>query len=87
MDVIVIQPEGAVKLLALELVLLNVFVVPFGHVREKGADVSDYSALGIVMRHLLNCSILINYHAIISHIVLYVVMPTINCAIGILQLR
>jgi hypothetical protein len=78
MNVIVVQSEGAVKFLALELVLLHVFV---------RADVADYSALGIVMRHLLNCSILINYHAIISHVVLDIVMPAIDCTIGILQLR
>ena len=71
----------------LKLVLLHVFVVPFGLVREKGADVTDYTTVGIVMRHLLNCTILINYHAIISHIVLDIVMPAIDCAIGILQLR
>ena len=40
-----------------------------------------------LMRHLFNCSILINYHAIISHVVLDIVMPAIDCAIGILQLR
>jgi hypothetical protein len=70
-----------------QLVFLHVFVVPFGHVREKGADVTDYTTIGIVMRHLLNCSILINYHAIISHVVLDIVIPAIDCAIGILQLR
>ena len=71
----------------LELVLLEVFVVPFGHVREKGANVTDYSSVWIIMRHLLDRSILINYHAIISHVVLDIVMPAIDCAIGILQLR
>ena len=61
--------------------------VPFGHVREKGADVTNESSVGIVMRHLLRCTVFINYHAIISHIVLDIVMPAIDCAIGILQLR
>jgi hypothetical protein len=39
------------------------------------------------MRHLLRCTVFINYHAIVAHVVLNVVMPAINCAIGILQLR
>ena len=83
--VIPVQPELAVQLLAVVLEALHVavralgkqgtvwivMVVPFGHVQEK--DLLHASALG-------------NYHSIISHIVLIVVMPAIDCAIGILQL-
>ena len=44
MDVIVIQPESAVKFLAFELVCLNALV---------GADVTDDASIGIVMSYLL----------------------------------
>jgi hypothetical protein len=39
------------------------------------------------MSYLLFRAVLIHYHAVVAHIILYVVMPTIDCAIGILQLR
>ena len=80
----------------LKLVLLHIFVVPFGHVREKvpfghvrekGADVPYETSVWIIMSYLLFCAVLIHYHSIVSHVVLYVVVPAIDCAIGILQLR
>ena len=99
MNVIVVQSEGAVKfypspkgsssrqeiinllLMAartLKLILLHVFVC---------ADVANYAAVWIIVGDLLGGTILIHYHAIISHIVLDVIVPAIDCAIGILQLR
>ena len=74
MNVIIVQSEGAVKFLALELVLLHALIC---------ADVAYHAAVGIVMRHLFNCTILINYHTVIAHIVLDVVMPAIDHAICI----
>ena len=74
MNVIIVQSEGAVKFLALEFILLEAFVVPFGHVREKGADVTDDTAVGIVVGDLLHASALGNYHSIIALMVLQVEM-------------
>ena len=47
----------------------------------------EQGTIGIVVIGLLHASALGNYHSIISHIVLIVVMPAIDCTIGILQLR
>ena len=74
MDVIVVQSEGAILFLSLELVLLEAFV---------GADVSYNSPVGIIVRHLLDCAVLVHDHAVIPHVVTHVVMPTIDCAIRI----
>ena len=78
MNIIVVQSESAVQLLTFELVLLHALV---------RADVADYSSEWIIVGNLLFCAVPIHYHSIVSHVVLYVVMPAIDCAIGILQLR
>jgi hypothetical protein len=82
MDIIVVQSEGAVKFLALKLIFLQVFVVPFGHVREKGADIANHAAVWVVMGHLLNGAIAVYDHAVIAHIVLNVVMPSVDGVIA-----
>ena len=74
MNIIIVQSEGAVKFLALELVGLNALV---------GADVTDDASIGLVMSYLLYRAVFVDNHTIVAHIILYVVMPTINCAIGV----
>ena len=82
MDVVVVQSEGAVQFLTLapsllawnvmeQLVLLHVFV---------RANVADYSAVGIIMRHLLYGAIAVHDHAIVTH-VMNVVMPAVDSVI------
>jgi hypothetical protein len=73
MDVIVVQSEGSVKFLAFELVLLEVFI---------RADIADYASVGIVMGDLLDRSITVHDHAVIAHIVLNVVVPSIDGVIA-----
>ena len=51
------------------------------------ADVTYYAAVRIVMSYLLYRAVFFDNHTIVAHIILYVVMPAIDCAIGILQLR
>ncbi|MBR5068854.1 MAG: hypothetical protein IKX25_05585 [Bacteroidales bacterium] len=65
----------------LELVLLEAFVVPFGHVREKGANIANHTTVGIVRSYLLYCAVLVHDHAVIAHVVLYVIVPTVYHAI------
>ena len=74
MDVIVVQSESAVKLLTLELVLLETLV---------RANVADYATVGIVMRDLLFRAVLVHDHTVVSHIILDVVVPAIDHAICI----
>ena len=85
MDVIVVQSEGAVKFLSFapsllawnemeQLVLLDVFIC---------ADITNDSSVWIIMSYLLFHAVLIHNHAVVAHVVLNVVMPAIDRAVGV----
>ena len=73
MYVVPVEAVGAVKLLALKLILLEV---------RAAVNATDDSAVWVVVGNLLDGPGLVHHHAVTALIVLYIVMAPAQQAVG-----